>query len=166
MTDRETLKARLDNHEEISVSTLDIKKRRLYYVAFILNSAFFSALYVALHVPNFLAPFFIVWILVSFLFLKRQYNYLSSATIKGDILVLTNTSGINTTTYINSIRKIRKTTFLNKSFTSIKYVIDGKMKKACFISNRREKNQPSFIIRFTKQYFKNKRQIYKPGSVF
>ena len=80
--------------------------------------------------------------------------------------MLTNTSGINTITYINSIRKIRKTNFLNKSFTSIKYVIDGKTKKACFISNRSAKNQPSFIIRFTKHYFKNKRQIYKPGSVF
>ena len=135
MIDRETLNARLDNHEEISVSTLDTKKRLLYYVAFILNSAFFVALYITIHVPNFLAPLFIVWILVSFLFLKRQYSYLSSATIKGDILVLTNTSGINIITYINSIRKIRKTNFLNKSFTSIKYAIDGKTKKACFISN-------------------------------
>ena len=166
MTDRETLKAHLDNHEEISVSTLDTKKRLLYYVAFILNSAFFVTLYVTIHVSNFLAPFFIVWTLVSFLFLKRQYSYLSSATIKGDIIVITNTSGINTITYINSIRKIRKTNFLNKSFTTIKYVIDGKTKKACFVSNRNTKNQPSFIIRFTKQYYKNKRQIYKPGSVF
>lgn len=166
MTDRENLKARLDNQEEISVSTLDTKKKLLYYVAFILNSAFFGALFVALHVPYFLAPFFIVCILVSFLFLKRQYSYLSSATIKGDIIVITNTSGINTITYINSIRKIRKTNFLDKSFTTIKFAIDGKTKKACFISNRREKNQPSFVIRFTKQYYKNKRQIYKPGSVF
>jgi hypothetical protein len=166
MSDRETLKARLDNHEEISVSTLDSKKRLLYYFAFILNIAFSIVLYTIIHVPNFLLPLFIVWILVSFLFLKRKYSYLSSAKIKGDIIVLTNTRGISTVTYINSIRKISETNFLNSSFTSIKYVIDGKTKEACFITNRKTKNQPSFIIRFTKQYYKNKRQIYKPGSVF
>lgn len=166
MSDRETLKIRLDNLEEIYVSTLDIKKRLLFYFAFMLNVVFFGVLYLTFNVPNFLAPLFIVWIVVSFFFLKRQYSYLSSATIKGDIIVITNTSGINTITYINSIRKISKTNFLNNSITSIKYVIDGKTKKACFISDRKTKNQPSFIIRFTKQYYKNKRQIYKPGSVF
>ncbi|MEY3425979.1 MAG: hypothetical protein RL265_491 [Bacteroidota bacterium] len=166
MSDRETLKIRLDNHEEISVSTLDIYKRLLFYFAFMLNVVFFGVLYLTINVPNFLAPLFIVWILVSFFFLKRQYGYLSSATIKGDILLLTNTSGTNAITYINSIRNISKTNFLNNSITSIKYGIDGKTKKACFISNRNTKNQPSFIIRFAKQYYKNKRQIYKPGSVF
>jgi hypothetical protein len=166
MSVREALKARLDNHEEISVSTLDTKKRLLYYFAFILNSAFFGALYMIINVPNFLVPIFIVWVFLSFLYLKRKYSYLSSAKIKGDLIVLTNTRGISTIVYINSIRKISKTNFLTNSFTSIKYVIDGKTKKACFISNRKTKNQPSFIIRFTKQYFKNKRQIYKPGSVF
>lgn len=166
MSDRETLKARLDNHEQISVSTLDTKKKLLFHFAFILNFAFFGALFYFCNLLFFLLPFFITWIFISFLFLKRKYHYLSSAKIKGDVIVLTNTSGINTVTYINSIRKINKTDLLVSSITTIKFVLDGKTKKAYFISNRKTKNQPSFIIRFAKQYYKNKRQIYKPGSVF
>lgn len=166
MTDRETLKARLDNHEEISVSTLDTKKRLLFYFAFILNSTFSGALFFIINSPVFFVPVLITWMLLSFLYLKRKYSYLSSATIKGDLIVFINSGGISTITYINSIRKISKTNILSNSFTTIKYVIDGKTKKACFISNRNTKNQPSFIIRFAKQYYKNKRQIYKPGSVF
>jgi len=165
MSDRETLKARLDNHEQISVSTLDTKKL-LFHFAFILNFAFFGALFYFCNLPIFLSPIFIVWIFISFLFLKRRYRYLSSATIKGEIIILTNTSGINTVAYINSIRKINKTDLIVSSITTIKYVVDGKKKKAYFISNSKTKNQPSFIIRFAKQYNKNKRQIYKPGSVF
>jgi hypothetical protein len=166
MLDRETLKARLDNHEEISVSTLAKKNKLLFHFVFVLNVALLGTITVFANVPTFLLPVFIAWILICFLFLKKKYGYLSSAFIKGDVLFITNTKGKTATVYLNWVKKIRRFNFLAISFTTIKYVVDGKINKAYFISDREIKQQPSFIIRFAKQHFKNKRQIYKPGSVF
>lgn len=157
MSENETLRVRLNNHDEIIVSTLDIYKKLLLFFAFILNFAFFTALFLLTHAPNFILLIFIVWILISFFFLRRNYLKLSSAIIKGDVLFLTNTKGKTTIVYIDCVKKIQRSNFFQLSLTSIKYYIDGKRQNALFISDRKITQQPSFIIRFTKHYFKNKK---------
>jgi hypothetical protein len=157
MPDRKNLKVRLDNHEQILVATLDTKNKLLFHFVFVLNFAFFGALFLLTNASNFILLIFVVWIFICFFLLRRNYLKLSSAIIKGDALFISNTKGQTTIVYISSVKKIQRSNILHISLTTIKYIIDGKINKAYFISDRKTIQQPSFIIRFTKQYFKNKK---------
>lgn len=167
MTKVEHLEQKLDLNDRIPISTLDNKSKK------ILPSCFLTLLFV--HVVIFILlpkslPIILVNIssvLISFFFIRKMHKLLASAALKGDALILNTIDNKNCVTSIRSIRKIKINKIGNRTITALHYNLDGSSRKAVLVSTLKSTNEPSpsEMIKSAQRYFKNKRQIYKPGSV-
>lgn len=95
-------------------------------------------------------------ILFVFLFL-RSYKSLSSATIKGDTLILKNTENRASVTHIKSIRNVRTKKLGSTAITSLKYKLDGIQHRALLVSDIDEHEVPQLMIQRIQKELKKKK---------
>lgn len=167
MTKIEQIERKLDLNDRISVSALDKKTKQFFPSCFLLIFAVHVLPFLVLPKSISVAAASSLSLVVSWYFLYKLRRSLSSAALKGDSLILNNISKKNCVTSIRSIRKIKTKRIGNTMITALHYNLDGTMRRAVLVSNTKHTKHPSpsEVIRSAQRYFKNKRQIYKPGSV-
>lgn len=166
MSDKEKFKLQLDQLERISISGINGKKKFIFFTAMMISLLLYFGLVLLMFPSYFLISLFSIQLIITIIYIKTIYNSYSSAAIKGDSLILKNTKNQNCVTSIRSIRKIKSRKIGKNTFTALQYSLDGKNKKALLISDSETLFPPSMALQVAKNHFKNKRQIYKPGSVF
>lgn len=166
MSDKELFKQQLDKLERISLSGIHIKKKYIFFTATMVSLLLYFGLVFLMFPSYFLITLFSIQLILTIFYIKTIYNSYSSAAIKGDSLLLKNTKNQNCVTSIKSIRKIKSRKIGRNTFTALHFSLDGKNKKALLITDSEMLFPPSVALQVAKHHFKNKRQIYKPGSVF
>lgn len=158
--------SQLNPSNKIPISTINEKRKRLLLILFFLIA-----------IPQILLIFYfytgakIISVALGLLFIltaiiyRKNYLILSSASIKGDSLILKTVKNQNSVTTLRSIRKLKTQKIGRMIFTFVHYKLDGSNKKALLVSDIETKLQPVVALRSAQRHYKNKRQIYKPGSV-
>lgn len=167
MTKVQQLEQKLDLNDRIPISTLDKKSKKILPSCFL--TIFVVHIAVLFLLPKSI-PFILInfsFLLISFFFIRKMQKLLASAALKGDALILNTIDNKNCVTSIRSIRKIKTNKIGNRIITALHYNLDGSSRKAVLVSTLKntEEPSPSEMIKSAQRYFKNKRQIYKPGSV-
>lgn len=167
MTKVEQLEQKLDHNDRIAISTLDKRSKNILPVCFLV--IFFAHICIFFLLPKSLPVILVCCfsLLISFLVIRNTQKSLASAALKGDALILNTIDNKNCVTTLRSIRKIKTNKIGNRTITALHYNLDGTLKKAVLVSSYENtfESTPSEVIKSAQRYFKNKRQIYKPGSV-
>ncbi len=155
----------MDQNDRISVSILDKKYTQFLQLLFILLIVAHFSLFLLYTDSNIVIGFIISTLLVSFIFIKKLFGSLASASLKGDSLILKDIYNNNHVASIKYIRNIKTKKLGTIHLTTLNFKIDGTLRKAVLISDNKSKMHPCDTILSAQRYLKNKRQIYKPGSV-
>lgn len=166
MSEKQKFELQLDQLERITLSAINVRKKYIFFTAIMVSLLLYFGLVFLLFPSYFLITLFSIQLIITIFYIKTIYTYYSSAAIKGDSLILKNTKNQNCVTSIRSVRKIKSRKFGRNTFTALYYTLDGKTKKALLISDSELLFPPKMALQVAKSHFKNKRQIYKPGSVF
>lgn len=166
MSEKQKLELQLDQLERISLSVINVRKKYIFFTAIMISLLLYFGLVFLLFPSYFLITLFSIQLIIIVFYIKTIYTSYSSATLKGDSLILKNTKNQNCVTSIRSIRKVKSRKIGRNTYTALRYTLDGKTKKALLISDSETLFPPKMALQVAKRHFKNKRQIYKPGSVF
>lgn len=94
------------------------------------------------------------------------YKYLHTISIKGETLIIKSFASSPIVTSINSVKNAMSYNILGVQFTSLTYVLDGRLHKIFVIGSRIDsKISVARLIREAKSWSKKKKANHKPGSV-
>lgn len=165
MTNIKLFEENLDFNNRIPVASISKKCKRFLIVSLLSLSIIHFSLLQFFGLSILSVSLTLFSLLICAISLRKTYLSLAAAALKGDTLILKSINDTNCVTSIRSIRKINTHKIGNTTITSIHYKLDGSTKKAVLVSDTDKDLQPSEAIRSAQRYFKNKRQIYKPGPV-
>lgn len=158
--------SQLNQSDKIPISTINEKRKRVLLGIFFLIVLLHSLLIFYFYSGSKIIITALGFSLLASIFLYRKnYLLLSSASIKGDSLILKNVKNQNSVTSLRSIRKLKTQRIGGMIFTFVHYKLDGSNRRALLVSGPENKLQPIVALRSAQRHYKNKRQIYKPGSV-
>ena len=165
MTTLKEIKNRMDLNDCISISMLNKKYRQFLRLLFVLLICSHISLFILYLDSKLVIGVAILTLLAALLLIRKLYFSLASASLKGDALILKDINNKSLVASIKSINNIKTKKFGAIYLTALNFKIDGTSRKAMLISDKKSKIQPSDAILSAQHYLKNKRQIYKPGSV-
>ena len=147
------------HHEPRSLSISRICQRKK--IAIIATFSTIATVYFSLNlyfltITPFAIPFLVIGLL-TFIILSKRYKKISSASVKGETIIIKNIDNENFLTPIKSIRKMRTRKIGRTLYTSLEYKLDGKMHTALLLSDTNNDEKPQLIIRNLQREIKNKK---------
>lgn len=159
------LNQHLDERHPISITTIAKKEKKLLKALAILVLVFHSSLIFVFRgniiLSSLIGLSMITILVVMYNFIKKY----AALTIKGEHLIINSYHGKTSVTPIRSIKKLSTLRFLDKRFVRVQYVLDGRSYNVIIFSNLSAVSEPEQTLKEALEHIKNKRQIYKPGSV-
>lgn len=157
--------SQLNQSDKIPISTINVNRKRFLLSVFFLIILLHSFLIYYYRTSYVMISLFACSMFLSAFIFRRNYMTISSASIKGDSLILKNVKNQNCVTSLRSIKKLKSKKIGGLILTSIHYKLDGSNRRALLLSDSESSIKPIVALRCAQRHYKNKRQIYKPGSV-
>lgn len=155
----------IDERQPISISTIAKKEKNLLMalaiIVLVVHISFLIVFRGNIILSCLLALSGITMLIILNNFIKKY----AALTIKGEHLIFNSYSGKTSVTPIRSIKKLSTLRFMDKKFVKLQYFLDGKKYNVIIFSNVSAIREPEQILTEALNHIKNKRQIYKPGSV-